>query len=148
MAPKGDAMRYAVLVLGLLGALGSAYLSHYLFDFLANPDPETKLSLDLARELAKDETGKRELTEPEKEFNKLEKTAYCLLAGIPLAIAAGLVALMRQGLIASLLMFFAAAVPAIFNLRSLIFTSPLLLGGLLALFVWPQKSAGVLQEVG
>jgi hypothetical protein len=146
MTPKGDAMRYAVFLFAILGAGATGFFGYRWFQETTDPEGMQKVeaaALELA--FSGEEAKAKDLV---PEFERRSRTWPFLLAAAPAAIAAGIVVMMRWGIIAAPLLLLAVVLPAIFNLSSLIFTSPLLLGGLLALFVWPQKSAGVLQEVG
>jgi hypothetical protein len=121
-------MRYVVLIVGILGAiaaggLGVKWLNDYrqLKDLvemtraLSGQDPETQAKL--------------------AELDRMVWTAYLLLAGGLVGAAGCILAFLGKGLIGGPLMLVSALAPVILFPKVLLFTSILLLGGSLALFV-------------
>jgi hypothetical protein len=141
-------MRYAVLVLAVLGAVGSGYLgARWLHDYFTLKDKmEANMKLvDMYRALAASggpnlsaqAGGNDQVEAAYQQFQRAGKTAPFLLAGVVLALAGGILALARQPKSAAALLLLAAAGPAVLVPKSLIFTCCLLIAGVLCLFVRP-----------
>jgi hypothetical protein len=131
-------MRGIVLLLGLLGAVGSGFLGYKWYSD-AN-DPEYKAKIELARSLAEamdkenvpgNEEGKASIAEYERSV----KAAYFLLAGLPLGIAGAVLAFLGRPKSGAALLLVAVIGPAVLNWRSLVFTFPLLIAGILCFLV-------------
>jgi hypothetical protein len=124
-------MRYVVLVLAILGALTTGFLG---YAWRTNA-VEKKDMIEMTRGLVEvgfaGEEGKAELV----EFDKRAKAWPYLFIGAALGIVGGVLAFLRKGMFAALVLVAGAILPAIFNPSSLLFTCPLILAGLLAFFV-------------
>jgi len=145
--PRQTVLRVLVLVFALLGAVAAGILGFKWYSD-AN-DPMRKTLIDAARkELDNAEkTGIRGVKAEEAKaamakFDNAVKASYILMAGFPVGIAAGLLAFLRiSPLIAAVLMLAAMVGPAILAPPSLIFTSPFLVGAVLAFLVKSKPRA-------
>ena len=121
-------MRWVVLILAVAGGAGSGYAGFVGRD----------LPWELRRHVWYSETV------------PLNKATYFLMAGLPLGLIGGLLALSRRGILAALVLLAAWAGPVVFIwemllrenemlLRWGILTSALLLAALLAFLIRPKK---------
>jgi len=137
-------MRYAVLILGILGALGSGFLGYKWWSDAHSAGVQAQM--DTIRALGSPELAQQ----TQAKMDQLVRASYFLMAGLPLGIVGGVLAMRRQGWIAGLLMLIPVALATAFaqNAGVLIFTFPLVIGGLLAFFVWPKRAATVRTPTG
>ena len=120
-------MRYAVLVLGILGgvivgALGAKWISDYN-QYRATVESLQSAGADLSR------------------LERLVRAGYALLLAFVLGLAGGVLALKRQARLAGGLMLAGPAIAAVFAPQSLVFSSLLIVGGLLAFRIKPGPQA-------
>jgi hypothetical protein len=111
-------MRYAVLVLGILGgvidgALGAKWISDYK-QYRATVESLESMGADLS------------------QLESLVQAGYALVLAFVLGLAGGVLALRRQGRLAGGLMLAGPVLAAMFAPQSLVFSSLLIVGGLLA----------------
>lgn len=149
-------MRIAVLVLGILGALSSG-LNGFLW-WTAFDSGEFKMLSKMASAIRDDVVtspnpmSKRQQEEAQRfdeaigKLNRANEAMYFLFAAAAFGLIGGLIALDGRGIAAAALMLCGAIGPIALCLavdfelakRPLIMTSPLMLGGVLAFFVWPR----------
>jgi len=136
-------MRWVVLVLALAGAGGSGFVGFIWFGDAERLKP----SVTVIRQQAKSNPQAQAAIQ---EFDSLHKASYFLMAGAPLGIIGGLLALSRRGILAALVLLLAFAGPAVLARDWLmeksdrmvglgIFTGALVLAALLAFFIRPKK---------
>ena len=133
-------MRIAAFVVALLGVAASGLLGiKWLTDFsVEKSKPSYKQYVELGRELAK--------TDPEmkKKFELLDgmvRTAYAFVACAGIGLVAAVLVLKRQGLIGGVTLLVCGVVPVVFDgdPKMVLFTSLLLIAGILALFVRKKR---------
>lgn len=158
-------MRFVVMLVAILGGLGSAFLGYVWFeDFRTNRDKidrtwkEAQAAKALVVALAPD---KAKQIEESSEFKTLKfamrrgVTSPFLLAGLLMGVIGGIVAMERRGFSAALVFLTAAVGPLVVHaggladivslvrneegFRLLICTSGLYLAALLSLFVWAPR---------
>jgi hypothetical protein len=136
-------MRYAVLILSLIGAAACGALgAKWLSDINS---PNGKLAVEIADSIASGKNdaelektyGPRlpELKELSAKLMRLQKASYALFGSVLLAIVGGVLALKSQKFLAALVLLVAGAGPAIFAPPALLATGVLLLSGLLSLLI-------------
>ena len=128
-------MKVAALILGLLGSLAAVGLgSKWVTDY--NKYESTIASM---QELS-EQMGSGVLADSLGEVKKLKNAGYALVGlGILAFLASVLV--FKLGKLSGIIMWATAIVPAIFVPKSLVFTSLLLVAGLLALLAKSKTSA-------
>ncbi len=129
-------MKIAVIVVVILGALASFSLGvTWLSDF-----NEYKTELAAANETSAEISSDPELSKALRDVETLRNCAYALIVCAIIALVA--VFLMRRiGKIAAVIIVATGIVPAFFSPTSLLFTSLLVIGGILAFFVKPKAQA-------
>ncbi len=127
-------MRVAVLILAILGSLSAGFLGYRW-----KTDADTVMpTIEAVRALAADDpTAQAKI----QEVDRLVIATWCLLGAVGVGLVAGFVGFYGQGLIAAALLAAAVIVPAIFEPRTLVFTSPLALAAILALFIRKPRPA-------
>lgn len=125
-------MRIVGLILGILGGMAAAVLGIvWLRDYNT-----VKSTVDAAIELSRS-TG----TEVPPEFAELKRlviAAYLLLAAGAIGIAGGVLTLLGRGKIAGPLMIVAALVPVLLAPKALVFSSILLVAGVVCFLAKPK----------
>ena len=117
-------MRYAGLVLGILGGLAAGALgAKWLSD---------------AREMSAQIETLRELGADTGDITRLTIGAWLLIGALLAGIAGGVLALMGKGKIAGGVLMASAVLPACFAPASLIFTWMLVAGAIVSFFVRPR----------
>jgi hypothetical protein len=140
-------LRILVLVFAILGGLAAGFLGFKWYQD-AN-DPINKGLIDAARKMLEDTQragGQGAKLEEAKaqiaKFDKAVKASYVLMAGLPVGILAGVLAFLRiSPIIASVLMLAVMVGPGILAPPSLVFTSPFLVGAVLALLIKSKPRA-------
>lgn len=120
-------MRIAVLILAILGTLAGAALG---IKWLGDAN-EYKSTLEAVQKMGVD-TG---------EVQTLIRAAYALLGGAVLGIAGAVVAMMRKGKLAAVLLAIAVVVPAVLSPKTLIATFLVAIAAILAIFVKAPATA-------
>lgn len=147
-------MRIVVLILAVLGAGTSGFLGYRWRDnyraekdsmeknreMLTDPDKARIAGLFLGENLEK---AKANLA----EFDKRAKTWPYLFVGCALGIVGAVLAYLRKGLFAAVVLLVGAILPAVLHPATLVFTFPLILAGLLALFIRAPQPAGLYGKV-
>jgi hypothetical protein len=122
-------MRIAVFVLGILGSLAAGTLGGIWLKDTLGPAGQM---VEILRQVGPtDEAGLEKL----REWDRLGHTIWFLLAALPLGIFGSILALRGNGVLGALLMVLAALGPVILFPKTLLFTSILLLAGVLSLLV-------------
>src|SRR5262245_39646825 len=122
-------MRILVLILAILGGLGSGFLGYKWY----GDAQRLKEPIDAVRGAAEaTPEGKAKLA----EFDRLVMSSYFLMAGALVAVVGGILAMNGRGLIAGVLMLAVVAVPVVLSQKPemLIFNGLLGVAGVLALF--------------
>ena len=128
-------MRYVVLIFAILGLGTTGFLGYRWWRETTNLDNQEKLgALKKADEQGSPSIGPQE-KEAIVEFDKRTQTWPFLFGAVALGVVGCGLILNRQGLLAALCFLTAAAVPGFFNIAGSIFATPLILAGILALFV-------------
>jgi hypothetical protein len=140
-------LRILVLVFAILGGLAAGYLGFRWYQ--DTNDPIIKAVIDADRKLleqpgqasgqgAKLEEAKTRIA----DYDKFVKASYILMAGLPVGVLAGALAFLRTSpIIASVLMLAVMIGPGVLHPRSLVFTSPFLVGAVLALLIKSKPRA-------
>jgi hypothetical protein len=129
-------MRIVVLLLGLLGSVTAGFLGFKWKSDAAKPEQTEKVELVRAiAALGQDPKVKEELD----KYDRIIKAAYALLASFPLGIIGAIVAYTGRGIIGGVTMLPAPVVAAVLQTNTLVFSSPLVLAGLLAFTIRPRK---------
>jgi hypothetical protein len=144
-------MRIAVLVLGILGGLAAGTLGML---WLTNCQKDRPI-IEVLRNTQKDheEARKKRVVppnEPEldflidpdamvREYDRRVRAYPFLLAGLLFGVMGGVLAMLRRGKSAAVLLALAALGPAVLNPLTLIFTFLLPIAAVLSLFVRPRR---------
>ena len=134
-------MKIAVIVVVILGALASFTLGvTWLSDF-----NDYKTEIAAVNEMSAETSSDPEFLKALQEVETLRNCAYALIACGIIALVA--VFLMRKiGKIAAVILLATGIVPGIFSPMSLLFTSLLVIGGILAFFVKPKVQAATVDN--
>ena len=132
-------MRIVVLLLALVGAAGSGFVGLSALEGIEKGQKE----IDAAKAQGRPVAG-------EARWNNLKIAVYALIAGIPIGVIGGFLALNRKGKLAAVLLLASYAVPIVFLAVSVgldfsddvvkiivLFPAGLAVAGLLAFFVSP-----------
>jgi hypothetical protein len=138
--PRQLALRIVVLVLGILGSLATALMALGLYA-LTN-DPIEKAAAEHVREMiagleksAPDASELPQLKSDLARFERMSLVGHVGLAACLLGITAALLGFFRLGKVAAPLLILPAIGAAILATRSLLFTSLLIVAGVLCLFI-------------
>lgn len=128
-------MKIAVIIIVILGAIASFILGiTWLSDF-----NDYKAEIAVVNEIA-DISSDPELSQALKDMEAMRNCAYALIACAIIALVA--VFLMAKiGKIAAAIILAAGVIPVFLSTESLLFTSLLVIGGILAFFVKPKAQA-------
>jgi hypothetical protein len=127
-------MRIAVLILALLGAVTAGFLGYKWFS--DSRSPEVKAARDLAEALGQ-LPGAEDAKAKVAEHDRLVLASYFLMGAFVLGIAGGALAYTGKGVIAGIILLVAAGVPAVLAPKSLVFSCPLVVAGVLSFLIRP-----------
>jgi hypothetical protein len=131
-------MRIAVLILAILGSLGSGGVGVLWLWHTARDSQGVELGRMLVEQAGvTDSAMRKELA----EYDRRAKTFGFLLAGFALGLVGGVLAMLGRGKSAAALLLTAVIGPAVLHPVVLIFTFLLAIAGVLALFVRPRRVA-------
>jgi hypothetical protein len=128
-------MRFVVLGLGVLGVLGAAFVGWVCMDEHFNLPP---LAATMIRDI------------PEFRMRYIQEIRAWpfLYAGAALGLLGSLLALSRRRFSSAALLLVGGLGGGVFIIRSLIFTSPMLLAGVLAFLIGPAKPKPAVEDEG
>jgi TRAP-type C4-dicarboxylate transport system permease small subunit len=154
--PRRLVVRIIVLILALLGAGIVGVLGFMAFK--TTHDPAQIRSYEISRALVNEAdqsktpiSGLDNIRAEVNRFEKLRVGCYFMLATAVLGLAGGVLAMLRFGKIAALLLVLPPIVTAVILPISSVFSSLLILAGLLALLIRPARRRApelLVQEVG
>lgn len=129
-------MKIAVTIIVILGALASFILGvTWLSDF-----NDYKTEMAAVNEMSTEINSDPEISKALQEVETLRNCAYALIACAIIALVTVFL-IGKIGKIAAVIILAAGIVPAFFSPMSLLFTSLLVIGGILAFFVKPKVQA-------
>jgi hypothetical protein len=133
-------LRIIVLVLCLPGAAITGFLGFKAYSNTHDPAQiesveRNRAVVEAADKVIPDNPLLEDARKEVKRFDQLKVVCYFLLAGCLLGLAGGVLALLRWGKIAAPLLILPAVGAAVIAPISAILTSPLLLAGILAIFI-------------
>jgi hypothetical protein len=120
-------MRILGLILGILGGVLAGCLG---WKWISDAN-HMKSMIDLARSAGVSMA----------ELDKIVTAGYMLIGSMVAGFVGGVLAMMRKGMIAALLMLAGAIVPAIWAPKSLGFTALLVIGAIVCFFVKPKNAS-------
>src|SRR5262245_52474167 len=123
-------MRLAVLLLAILGASAAAFLGARWYHDTHTEQAKAVLSLG-------SDAGSN-LPEAWAELRKVSLASYALLAAALLGVAGGFLAALGKGVIAGPAILLGPLAAGALQPKSLVFTSPLLLAGVLSFLIRPS----------
>jgi hypothetical protein len=132
---KEDIMKQAIIILGIIGSLGTfAWGLKWFSDYSAY-----KYELS-----DKTGTNNQQMNSAITEYENTGQASYFLMVGSLFSVIAVLM-LKKFGRFSAIILLIAAISPVIFVPRSIMITSILLLAGILIFILKPVKAAGAIQ---